>query len=188
MVDSTAMRKTFTVPEIKPLDQYDFNRAKICASLGWLLTKSYSTAENVPVDLREPFYSDQYEQEHIKPPITRLLLSSELYCRAYGVLLGPAPPEGPPRDGPTLLRHLAKRGAAPKDRDVPVTEADLRHKPIRMCESQATGVPPACGIVRCGGDAAVSAGGGMGPTCQDNFLGDGFEVMMSDAEPTRVSH
>ncbi|KAJ8336806.1 hypothetical protein SKAU_G00380260 [Synaphobranchus kaupii] len=89
MVDSTAMRKTFTVPEIKPLDQYDFNRAKICASLGWLLAKSYGSAENVPVDLREPFYRDQYDQEHIKPPVTRVLQSSELYCRAYGTLPGP---------------------------------------------------------------------------------------------------
>ncbi|KAJ8264170.1 hypothetical protein GJAV_G00146000 [Gymnothorax javanicus] len=136
MVDSTAMRKTFTVPEIKSLDQYDFTRAKICASLGWLLEKSYGTAENVPADLREPFYRDQYDQEHIKPPITRLLLSSELYCRAYGQLLGahkgPNPSDGAPRDGPTLLRLLAKRGAPPKDQDVPVTDADLRQKPIKM--------------------------------------------------------
>ncbi|KAI1886519.1 hypothetical protein AGOR_G00196590 [Albula goreensis] len=143
MVDSTAMRKTSTVPEIKPLDQYDFNRAKTCASLGWLLAKSYGTAENVPVDLREPFYSDQYEQEHIKPPVTRLLLSSELYCRAYTQLLGGpgarTPPDGPPRDGPTLLRLLTKRGAPPKDRDVPVTEADLRHKPIKMSAHLARG-------------------------------------------------
>lgn len=43
MVDASAM-KTFTVPEIKPLDQYDFNRAKICASVRWLLAKSYGSA------------------------------------------------------------------------------------------------------------------------------------------------
>ncbi|XP_036381037.1 calmodulin-regulated spectrin-associated protein 3-like isoform X2 [Megalops cyprinoides] len=135
MVDSSAMRKTFTVPEIKPLDQYDFNRAKICASLGWLLAKSYGTAESVPAELREPFYRDQYEQEHIKPPVTRLLLSSELHCRAYSLLPGArtrAGGEGPPRDGATLLRLLAKRGVPPRDRDALVTEADLRHKPIKM--------------------------------------------------------
>lgn len=45
MVDSpSAMKKTFSVPEIKPLDQYDFNRAKICASVRWLLSKSYGSA------------------------------------------------------------------------------------------------------------------------------------------------
>ena len=44
MVDANVMKKTFTVPEIKPLDQYDFNRAKVCASVRWLLAKSYGSA------------------------------------------------------------------------------------------------------------------------------------------------
>lgn len=38
------MRKVFVVPDIKPLDQYDLTRAKICASVGWLLAKSYGNA------------------------------------------------------------------------------------------------------------------------------------------------
>lgn len=38
------MRKTFVVPDIKPLDQYDSSRARICASVGWLLAKSYGNA------------------------------------------------------------------------------------------------------------------------------------------------
>lgn len=44
MEDAGEMRKTFTVPEIKPLNQYDFNRAKVCASVRWLLAKSYGSA------------------------------------------------------------------------------------------------------------------------------------------------
>lgn len=45
MVDApSAMNKGSSVPEIKPLDQYDFNRAKICASVRWLLSKSYGSA------------------------------------------------------------------------------------------------------------------------------------------------
>lgn len=45
MVDApSAMNKGPSVPEIKPLDQYDFNRAKICASVRWLLSKSYGSA------------------------------------------------------------------------------------------------------------------------------------------------
>lgn len=45
MVDAPgAMNKGSSVPEIKPLDQYDFNRAKICASVRWLLSKSYGSA------------------------------------------------------------------------------------------------------------------------------------------------
>lgn len=45
MVDSPgAMIKVSAVPEIKPLNQYDFSRAKICASVRWLLSKSYGSA------------------------------------------------------------------------------------------------------------------------------------------------
>ncbi|XP_029913284.1 calmodulin-regulated spectrin-associated protein 3 isoform X2 [Myripristis murdjan] len=132
MVDSNAMRKTFVVPDIKPLDLYDCTKAKICASVGWLLAKSYGNAENVPVELRDPFYCDQYEQEHLKPPVTRLLLSSELYCRTYSLLLGSAGVEAHPKDNAALLQLLAKRGIAPKDQDTAVTDADLRHKPIKM--------------------------------------------------------
>lgn len=50
MVDSP-MKKTFSVPEIKPLDQYDFNRAKTCASVRWLLSKSYGSAGKVQSSL-----------------------------------------------------------------------------------------------------------------------------------------
>uniref|UniRef100_A0A4W5RCN7 Calmodulin regulated spectrin associated protein family member 3 n=1 Tax=Hucho hucho TaxID=62062 RepID=A0A4W5RCN7_9TELE len=141
MVDSNAMRKTFVVPDIKPLDLYDCTRAKICASVGWVLAKSYGNAEHVPVELREPFYCDQYEQEHLKPPVTRLLLSSELYCRTYGLLQGGQGGSGAPKDNATLLQLLANRGVTPKDQDVPVTDADLRHKPIKM-------VRDGCGIWR----------------------------------------
>ncbi|KAG7460297.1 hypothetical protein MATL_G00219950 [Megalops atlanticus] len=129
MVDSAATRRTFMVPDIKPLDQYDFSRAKICASLGWLLAKAYGTADGVPAELQEPFYRDQYEQEHMKPPVTQLLLSGELYCRVYGQLQ--AGQERPP-DTAALLRLLTKSGLPPQDQEAPVTEADLQHKPIRM--------------------------------------------------------
>ncbi|KAK5884835.1 hypothetical protein CesoFtcFv8_018614 [Champsocephalus esox] len=131
MVDCPTMRKTFVVPDIKPLDLYDCTKAKICASVGWLLAKSYGSAENVAVELRDPFYCDQYEQEHLKPPVTRLLQSSELYCRTYSLLLG-AGAEAKPKDNAALLQLLTQRGLVSKDQDTPVTEADLRHKPIKM--------------------------------------------------------
>ncbi|XP_041091588.1 calmodulin-regulated spectrin-associated protein 3-like [Polyodon spathula] len=132
MVDVNAMRKTYMVPEIKPLDQYDFTRAKICASLAWLLAKSYGTAESVPEEIREPFYSDQYEQEHVKPPVTRLLLSSELYCRVCGLILRGEEGAAAPRDNAALLQLLTRRGLQPTDQDQPITEADLRLQPIKM--------------------------------------------------------
>lgn len=91
-----------------------------------------SLAENVPAELRDPFYCDQYEQEHLKPPVTRLLQSSELYCRTYSLLLGGTGAEAQPKDNVALLQLLAQRGVVSKDQDAPVTDVDLRHKPIKM--------------------------------------------------------
>ncbi|XP_076122510.1 calmodulin-regulated spectrin-associated protein 3 isoform X1 [Alosa pseudoharengus] len=176
MVDSNATRKTFVVPDIKPVDQYDFTRAKICASVGWLFAKSYGNAENVPAELRDPFYCDQYEQEHLKPPVTRLLLSSELYCRAYSLLLGqgqgPAGTpgaEGTPKDNGALLHILSKRGLAPKDHNAPVTDEDLRHKPIKMSAHlalmdalMAVGAMETVSTARTRGAELLEAGGGGG--------------------------
>ncbi|KAJ8251331.1 hypothetical protein GJAV_G00220180 [Gymnothorax javanicus] len=129
MVDSNATRRALVVPDVKPSDQYDFTRAKICASLGWLMAKSYGTTENVPEDLRDPFYTDQYEQEHMKPPVTRLLMSCELYCRTYSLLQAYRTRAD---DASTLLSLLASHGLSPRDQDAMVTEADLRKKPISM--------------------------------------------------------
>lgn len=92
----------------------------------------FPSAENVPAELRDPFYCDQYEQEHLKPPVTRLLQGSELYCRAYSLLQGRSGTETQPKDYVALLQLLSQRGLIPKDQDTPVTEADLRHKPIKM--------------------------------------------------------
>ncbi|PWA17785.1 hypothetical protein CCH79_00008161 [Gambusia affinis] len=132
MVDSPTKRKTFVVPDIKPLDLYDCSKSKICASVGWLLAKSYGSSENVPAELRDPFYCDQYEQEHLKPPVTRLLQSSELYCRTYSIVTGSTGSEAQPKDNVALLQVLTQRGVVAKDQESSVTEADLRHKPIKM--------------------------------------------------------
>lgn len=89
--------------------------------------------DNIPAELRDPFYLDQYEQEHLKPPVTRLLQSPELYSRTYGLLLASGPgADGTPKDNTVLLQTLSQKALTPKDQNTPVTEADLRHKPIKM--------------------------------------------------------
>eukprot|EP00069_Balaena_mysticetus_P016123 bmy_22627T0 len=123
------LRRTFLVPEIKSLDQYDFSRAKAAASLAWVLRAAFGGAELVPSELWEPFYTDQYAQEHVKPPVTRLLLSAELYCRAWRQALPQL--ETPPSPS-ALLALLARRGMVPALPERPVQEADLRHQPILM--------------------------------------------------------
>lgn len=88
--------------------------------------------ENVPAELRDPFYCDQYEQEHLKPPVTRLLQSSDLYCRTYSVLLEQSETGEGPKDNAALVRLLNDRGLLSKDQDTALTEADLQQKPIKM--------------------------------------------------------
>lgn len=88
------------------------------------------------MELREPLYKDQYEQEHLKPSVSKLLLSPEIYCRAQALLAqahGVSLPasQGSPADNSALLQFLIKKGFTPKVQDADVTEEDLRHVPIK---------------------------------------------------------
>lgn len=88
-------------------------------------------ADNVPEELREPFYTDQYEQEHIKPPVVRLLLSAELYCRA-GSLILKSDAAKPLLGHDAVIQALAQKGLYVTDQERLVTERDLHKKPIQM--------------------------------------------------------
>lgn len=96
--------------------------------------------EHVPSELWEPFYTDQYAQEHVKPTVTRLLLSAELYCRAWRQALPQL--ETPPSPA-ALLALLARRGTVPALLERPVQEADLRHQPILMVRPRPCLLGPA---------------------------------------------
>nr|XP_013816442.1 PREDICTED: calmodulin-regulated spectrin-associated protein 2 [Apteryx mantelli mantelli] len=128
--DGREMRKTFIVPAIKPFDHYDFSRAKIACNLAWLVAKAFGT-ENIPEELREPFYTDQYDQEHIKPPVVNLLLSAELYCRA-GSLILKSDAAKPLLGHDAVIQALAQKGLYVTDQEKLVTERDLHKKPIQM--------------------------------------------------------
>ncbi|KAJ8270298.1 hypothetical protein GJAV_G00112680 [Gymnothorax javanicus] len=123
-------RSTFIVPAIKSFDHYDFNRAKICCSLTWLVAKAFGT-DNVPEELKEPFYTDQYNQEHIKPPVVHLLLSAELYCRA-GSLILKSDAAKPLLGHDAVIQALAQKGLYVTDQERLVTERDLCKRPIKM--------------------------------------------------------
>ncbi|EQB78243.1 hypothetical protein CB1_000707037 [Camelus ferus] len=94
-------------------------------------------AENVPEELREPFYTDQYEQEHVKPPVVRLLLSAELYCRA-GSLILKSDAAKPLLGHDAVIQALAQKGLYVTDREKLVTERDLHKKPIQMAREVCT--------------------------------------------------
>lgn len=87
--------------------------------------------------MREPLYRDQYDQEHLKPSISKLLVSVETYCRAHALLMQAhgvsAPPsQGSPGDAEALLQLLEKKGLSPKVQDADITREDLGCIPIRV--------------------------------------------------------
>ncbi|XP_039998893.1 calmodulin-regulated spectrin-associated protein 2 isoform X2 [Xiphias gladius] len=128
--DDRDMRRTFIVPAIKSFDHYDFTRAKISCSLTWLVAKAFGS-DAVPEELAEPFYRDQYNQEHLKPPVACLLQSAELYCRAGSLILR-SDAVKPLLGHNAVIQALAQKGLYVTDQDRLVTERDLTSTPIHM--------------------------------------------------------
>ncbi|XP_055988762.1 calmodulin-regulated spectrin-associated protein 1 isoform X1 [Sorex fumeus] len=122
--------------DIAPLDRYDSARAKIAANLQWICAKAYGI-DNIPEDLQDPFYVDQYEQEHIKPPVLRLLLSSELYCRVCSLILK-GDQAASLQGHQSVIQALSRKGIyVMESDDTPVTDPDLSHVPIKMSAHMA---------------------------------------------------
>uniref|UniRef100_A0A673CEF4 Calmodulin regulated spectrin-associated protein 1b n=1 Tax=Sphaeramia orbicularis TaxID=375764 RepID=A0A673CEF4_9TELE len=117
--------------EVVPLEMYDSARAKIAANLRWLFAKAYGI-DHIPEDLRDPFYTDQYDQEHIKPPVIRLLLSCELYCRVCTLILK-TEQAASLQSHMSVIQALSRKGIyVVESDDTPVTEGDLACMPIKM--------------------------------------------------------
>lgn len=96
------------------------------------LTNPKTLLDNIPEDLRDPFYIDQYEQEHIKPPVTKLLLSSELYCRVCSLILK-GDQVAALQGHQSVIQALSRKGIyVMESDDTPVTDPDLSHAPIKM--------------------------------------------------------
>ncbi|XP_056232530.1 calmodulin-regulated spectrin-associated protein 1-B isoform X3 [Seriola aureovittata] len=117
--------------DVVPLEMYDSARAKIAANLRWLFAKAYGI-DHIPEDLRDPFYTDQYDQEHIKPPVIRLLLSCELYCRVCTLILK-TEQAASLQSHLSVIQALSRKGIyVVESDDTPVTEGDLACVPIKM--------------------------------------------------------
>ncbi|XP_076007477.1 calmodulin-regulated spectrin-associated protein 2a isoform X2 [Genypterus blacodes] len=128
--DVREVKRTFVAPAVKSFEHYDFSRAKICCSLTWLVTKAYGT-DSIPAELKDPFYTDQYDQEHLKPPVASLLLSADLYCKASSLILK-SDNEKPLLGHDAIIQALAQRGLYVTDQERLVTERDLRKRPLQM--------------------------------------------------------
>ncbi|XP_029367024.1 calmodulin-regulated spectrin-associated protein 1-B isoform X3 [Echeneis naucrates] len=117
--------------DVVPLEMYDSARAKIAANLRWLFAKAYGI-DHIPEDLRDPFYTDQYDQEHIKPPVIRLLLSCELYCRVCTLILK-TEQAASLQSHLSVIQALSRKGIyVVESDDTPVTDGDLACVPIKM--------------------------------------------------------
>ncbi|XP_041262563.1 calmodulin-regulated spectrin-associated protein 1 isoform X3 [Onychostruthus taczanowskii] len=127
---------TDSAVEIVPLELYDSARAKIAANLQWICAKAYGI-DNVPEELKDPFYIDQYEQEHIKPPVIKLLLSSELYCRVCSLILK-GDQVAALQGHQSVIQALSRKGIyVMESDDTPVSESDLASAPIKMSSHMA---------------------------------------------------
>ncbi|XP_054895053.1 calmodulin-regulated spectrin-associated protein 1-B isoform X2 [Poeciliopsis prolifica] len=117
--------------DVVPLEMYDSARAKIAVNLRWLFAKAYGI-DHIPEDLRDPFYTDQYDQEHIKPPVIRLLLSCELYCRVCALILK-TEQAASLQSHLSVIQALSRKGIyVMESDDTPVTDGDLACIPIKM--------------------------------------------------------
>ncbi|KAM4634070.1 calmodulin-regulated spectrin-associated protein 1a [Polymixia lowei] len=113
------------------MELYDSARAKIDANFRWLFAKAYGT-DDIPEDLQDPFYVDQYEQEHIKPRVIRLLLSGELYCRVCGLILK-GEQAASLHSHQSVIQALSRKGIYVLESDnTPVSDRDLSSTPIKM--------------------------------------------------------
>ncbi|KAF1377705.1 hypothetical protein PFLUV_G00203510 [Perca fluviatilis] len=117
--------------QVVPIELYDSARAKIDANLRWLFAKAYGI-DHIPADLRDPFYTDQYDQEHIKPLVIRLLLSGELYCRVCGLILH-AEQAASLQSHQSVIQALSRKGTyVLKTDNTPFSDLDLSATPIKM--------------------------------------------------------
>lgn len=89
-------------------------------------------SDHIPEDLQDPFYTDQYDQEHIKPPVIRLLLSCELYCRVCALILK-GDQVASLQSHQSVIQALSRKGIyVMEGDDTPVTDSDLNCQPIKM--------------------------------------------------------
>lgn len=118
-------------PCVQQMRLYDLYLCEVGSEDNGSFSISLFAPDCIPADLKEPFYTDQYEQEHLKPPVASLLLSADLYCRAGSLILG-SDASGPLLGHHAVIQALAQRGLYVTDQERLVTERDLRKRPLQM--------------------------------------------------------
>ncbi len=110
-------------PEILPVGQNNSKKAKLCASIRWLVCKAYSSSA-VPPDIRTPFFKDKEGEDHLRPAVIYQLSSGELYSLACANIFPPSVHQW--QGHWSVIQGLARRGIyVTDDKRIPVTEAVL---------------------------------------------------------------
>jgi calmodulin-regulated spectrin-associated protein len=114
---------------------YFFFQAKQRASIKWLLSKAYD--HRTPEELREPFYKDHDDADHLKPHINRSLANAEFYCMALSVLY--ADPNFHNLNHWGIIQALARKGiCVAEPSDCSLTESVLiQTAPLKMSAHMA---------------------------------------------------
>ncbi|KAL0132345.1 hypothetical protein PUN28_000256 [Cardiocondyla obscurior] len=116
-------------------DAYESRQAKQRASVKWLLSKAYNN--QVPEKLRDPYYRDHEEQEHLKPQIVHALSNAELYCLALANIY--SDPNYHNQNHYGILQALARRGVyVTEQNNTQLTETILiQNSPLKMSAHMA---------------------------------------------------
>ncbi|KAG5346370.1 PTRO protein, partial [Acromyrmex charruanus] len=109
--------------------------AKQRASVKWLLSKAYNN--RVPEKLRDPYYRDHEEQEHLKPQIVHALSNAELYCLALANIY--SDPNYHNQNHYGILQALARKGVyVAEQNNTQLTETILiQNSPLKMSAHMA---------------------------------------------------
>ncbi|XP_033179910.1 patronin isoform X26 [Bombus impatiens] len=116
-------------------DAYDSRQAKQRASVKWLLSKAYNN--RVPENLRDPYYIDNENQEHLKPQIVHALSNAELYCLALANIY--SDPNYHNQNHCGILQALARKGVyLAEPNNTQLTETILiQNSPLKMSAHMA---------------------------------------------------
>ncbi|KAL1123806.1 hypothetical protein AAG570_001577, partial [Ranatra chinensis] len=106
-------------------------QAKQRATLKWILSKAFNN--RVPDNLREPFYKDHEEQEHLKPQLVHYLANAEMYCLALANIY--SDPNYNNLNHCGVLQALARKGVYISDPIITETTL-IQTTPIKLSAHQ----------------------------------------------------
>ncbi|XP_017465062.1 PREDICTED: patronin isoform X21 [Rhagoletis zephyria] len=110
--------------------QQETRQAHQRASVKWLLAKAFNN--NVPDNLREPFYTDHDNQERLKPQIVVEMGNATLYCQTLSNIY--SDPNYQSLNHWSILQTLSRKGVpAAESPEMPLTETVLiQTNPLRI--------------------------------------------------------